>query len=129
MTRVVHESDQVCPFCRATFSDEPIVRCRSCGTVHHRVCWQRHHHCSVFGCRSSYPQAGPIPLGFAAGAVLVPLCVVLIFATLSFSVAALEFGVHAGYQSIRGGLGMPVLLLTVLLLSGFYTFYLDNIRD
>jgi hypothetical protein len=57
------------------------------------------------------------------------LFVVLIFATLSFSVAALEFGMQAGYQSLRNGIGLPVLLITLLLLCGFYTFYIDNIRD
>ena len=130
MTRIIHSgSDQLCPFCRSTFSKEAIVRCRSCGTAHHRICWQRHHRCSVYGCHSSYPQTDPITLGFAAGAVLVPLFVVLIFATLSFCVAALEFGIHAGYQSLRSGIGLPVLLLTMLLLCGLYTFYIDNIRD
>lgn len=130
MTRLIHSgSDQVCPFCRSTLSREAVVRCRSCGTAHHRICWQRHHRCTVFGCHSSYSQTGPMTLGFAAGVVLIPLFVVLIFATLSFSVAALEFGIPAGYQSLRSGIGLPVLLLTVLLLCGFYTFYIDNIRD
>jgi Prokaryotic RING finger family 1 len=130
MARNIHSGlDQLCPFCRSPVSSEAIVRCRSCGTVHHRICWQHHHHCSVFGCDGSYPRTKPIPIGFAAGAVLVPIFVLLLFATLSFSVAALEFGIPAGYQSLRNGLELPVLLLTVLLLCGLYTFYIDDIRD
>ena len=130
MTKLIHAgTDRLCPYCRAPFSSDAIVRCRSCGTAHHRICWQRHHRCSVYGCHGSNLHSDPMTLRFAAGAVLVPLFVVLIFATLSFCVAALEFGIQAGYQSLRSGIGLPVLLITLLLLCGFYTFYIDNVRD
>jgi hypothetical protein len=129
MTRVIRSgTERLCPFCRSTVSKEAIVRCRSCGTAHHRTCWQRHHRCSIYGCHGSCPQSEPFRLGFAAGAVLVPLFVVLIFAILSFCVAALEFGIQAGYQSLRNGIGLPMLILTALLLCGLYTFYIDSAR-
>ncbi|MCI0607145.1 ankyrin repeat domain-containing protein [bacterium] len=40
----------ICPFCKAPFGKEKIVRCSVCGTRHHAACWNEHGRCSLYNC-------------------------------------------------------------------------------
>ena len=43
----------VCPYCRAPVdsTQEEVVVCEGCDTVHHRDCYQENGGCTIFGCR------------------------------------------------------------------------------
>jgi Prokaryotic RING finger family 1 len=45
---------ELCPFCRGTLDsrEEPIFRCRQCGTRLHESCWRDNGHCTTWGCTS-----------------------------------------------------------------------------
>jgi GntR family transcriptional regulator len=45
----------LCPYCRASVSDQEIACCFVCGTAHHAECWNESGHCSVFGCEGKTP--------------------------------------------------------------------------
>jgi hypothetical protein len=51
-----------CPYCKGSVSDEQIIVCPSCDTIHHEECWQSNDQfCSVFGCRSRVGSASGCP--------------------------------------------------------------------
>lgn len=40
-----------CPYCQTDcLSHEDCVSCQSCGSVHHRECWDENQGCALFGC-------------------------------------------------------------------------------
>jgi hypothetical protein len=44
------ESD-ICPYCRSGLTmNDNLVACKSCKTLHHQICWNTNHRCTVFGC-------------------------------------------------------------------------------
>jgi hypothetical protein len=43
-----------CPYCKSSlFSDDAIISCNDCGTLHHYECWETQSFCSVYGCEGS----------------------------------------------------------------------------
>ncbi len=40
-----------CPYCHTGFDPQDgITRCSQCLAIHHAVCWEENHRCSVFAC-------------------------------------------------------------------------------
>jgi Prokaryotic RING finger family 1 len=43
-----------CPYCKSSlFSDDAIISCNECGTLHHYECWETQSFCSVYGCEGA----------------------------------------------------------------------------
>ena len=43
-----------CPYCKSLlFSDDAIISCNMCGTLHHYECWGTQSSCSVYGCEGT----------------------------------------------------------------------------
>jgi hypothetical protein len=48
----MHWNQDICPYCRSAISvNDNLVVCKSCKTLHHQICWNANHKCTVFGCR------------------------------------------------------------------------------
>lgn len=44
----------LCPYCKSSLEGESTVRCESCDTAHHTLCWKEHDsRCAVFRCPGS----------------------------------------------------------------------------
>lgn len=52
--------EAACPICGAALQD-PVVWCRSCGTPHHRECWQWNQGCATFACGEKRFRRKPPP--------------------------------------------------------------------
>jgi hypothetical protein len=50
-TEVESEATPICKVCGEPIGDGPVVVCSSCGTPHHRDCWEYVGACSIYGCR------------------------------------------------------------------------------
>lgn len=43
----------ICPYCHTAIQDTDAIYCGSCGTKHHKGCWQSQQGCAVSGCASA----------------------------------------------------------------------------
>ena len=51
------ESEKHCAYCKEMLSEtEPTQYCQSCGTPHHRECFELNGKCTVYGCAQPVPQ-------------------------------------------------------------------------
>lgn len=51
-----------CPYCHTGFNPEDgITHCSQCFAIHHAVCWEENHHCSVFACNGNACYSRPLP--------------------------------------------------------------------
>jgi Prokaryotic RING finger family 1 len=48
----------ICKVCGEAVADGPIITCATCGTPHHRDCWEYVGGCSIYGCSSKVGMAG-----------------------------------------------------------------------
>ena len=61
MSETQEPSTTVCPYCRAGFEPEDIIKaCPACGTPHHADCFAENGGCTIFGCTAAPADEAPI---------------------------------------------------------------------
>ena len=92
-----------CPYCRSNLRlGEPLVRCVSCHTFQHPLCWRENSKCSVFGCNSedcAFAAIGPLRFLLPTLAVLLPSVKILLSHDPSAFVSLLIFGLAYLYYA------------------------------